>query len=149
MLQLAQRTEAPRSRSVSMSTAVSTVICSEPVMRIPRRGFSGAYLRRIDIKPGISCSATWMALRPHSARLRSLTLKSCEGLPLAALTGGFATFARAGGSLTGGMFVKCIESWLAELFHRALERRGLVGSFPGDAVEIVHFAEVTVIRCLR
>ncbi len=44
MLQLAQRTEAPSSTSVSMSTAVSMVMCSEPVTRTPLRGFCGAVL---------------------------------------------------------------------------------------------------------
>jgi arylamine N-acetyltransferase len=38
MLQEAQRTSAPSSTSVSMSTAVCTVMCSEPVMRAPASG---------------------------------------------------------------------------------------------------------------
>ena len=38
MLQLAQRTSAPSAMSVSMSTAVWTVMCSEPVMRAPASG---------------------------------------------------------------------------------------------------------------
>src|SRR5260221_13954179 len=50
-------------------------------MRTPWRGFSEAYFRRMAIRPGISCSETWMVLRPHSARLRSLTLKSGWPLP--------------------------------------------------------------------
>src|ERR1700679_2058028 len=52
------------------------VMCSEPVMRTPARGFSAAYLRRIDIRPGISCSAIEISLRPQSARERSATLKA-------------------------------------------------------------------------
>ena len=40
MLQLAQRTEAPRSTSVSISTAVWIVMCSDPVTRTPASGFS-------------------------------------------------------------------------------------------------------------
>ena len=44
MLQLAQRTEAPSSTSVSISTAVSIVMCSEPVTRTPFSGFCGAVL---------------------------------------------------------------------------------------------------------
>ena len=44
MLQLAQRTSAPSSTSVSMSTAVWMVMCSEPVMRTPLSGFAGAVL---------------------------------------------------------------------------------------------------------
>src|SRR5579862_4067347 len=50
------------------------VMCSEPVMRTPARGFSTAYLRRIAIRPGISCSAMEISLRPHAARDRSATL---------------------------------------------------------------------------
>ena len=38
MLQLAQRTWAPRATSVSISTAVCTVMCSEPVIRAPASG---------------------------------------------------------------------------------------------------------------
>src|SRR5580693_7295448 len=52
------------------------VMCREPVMRTPARGFSAAYLRRMDIRPGISCSAIEISLRPQSARLRSATLKA-------------------------------------------------------------------------
>jgi len=76
MLQLAQRTLAPRSTSVSMSTAVWMVMCSEPVIRTPANGLEGAYFSRIDIRPGISFSASEISLRPHSARERSRTLKS-------------------------------------------------------------------------
>ena len=39
MLQLTQRTSAPRATSVSMSTAVWMVMCSEPVMRAPASGW--------------------------------------------------------------------------------------------------------------
>src|SRR5580658_6529289 len=52
------------------------VMWSEPVMRTPARGFSAAYLRRMDIRPGISCSAIEISLRPQSARERSATLKA-------------------------------------------------------------------------
>ena len=44
MLQLAQRTSAPSSTSVSMSTAVWMVMCSEPEMRAP-----GERLRRAEL----------------------------------------------------------------------------------------------------
>src|SRR6266567_4428088 len=76
MLQLAQRTEAPRSVIVSMSTAVWMVMWSEPVTRTPASGFSVAYFRRMAIRPGISYSAMEISLRPQSARERSATLKS-------------------------------------------------------------------------
>jgi len=42
MLQEAQRTSAPRATRVSISTAVCTVMCSEPMMRAPcTPAFSG------------------------------------------------------------------------------------------------------------
>src|SRR6202789_1339386 len=74
ILQLAQRTLAPSSTRVSISTAVWMVMCREPVMRTPASGLSLAYLRRMDINPGISCSAMEISLRPQSARERSATL---------------------------------------------------------------------------
>ena len=49
-------------------------MCSEPVMRTPASGFSAAYLLRIAISPGISCSAMTISLRPQSARPMSATL---------------------------------------------------------------------------
>ena len=64
MLQEAQRTSAPRETSVSISTAVWIVMCSEPVMRAPLSGCASAYSRRVAIRPGISCSASWISLRP-------------------------------------------------------------------------------------
>src|SRR5712692_9452929 len=80
MLHEAHRTRAPRATSVSMSTAVCTVMCSDPVMRAPARGWAAAYSRRTAIRPGISCSARWISLRPNAARDRSATLKSCDWL---------------------------------------------------------------------
>ena len=41
ILQLAQRTEAPKAARLSMSTAVSTVMCNEPVMRTPWQRLGG------------------------------------------------------------------------------------------------------------
>ncbi len=69
----AQRTSAPSSRSVSMRTAVWMVMCSEPMTRAPASGFVGPYFRRVDIRPGISCSARSISFRPKSARPRSFT----------------------------------------------------------------------------
>ena len=57
MLQLHQRTSAPSAVSVSISTAVWIVMCSEPVMRAPLSGCASAYSARVCIRPGISCSA--------------------------------------------------------------------------------------------
>src|SRR5437588_876595 len=76
MLQLAQRTSAPSATSVSISTAVCTVMCSDPVMRAPVSGWDGPYSARIAIRPGISCSASVISLRPKPASARSATLKS-------------------------------------------------------------------------
>src|SRR5260370_1406344 len=76
MLQLAQRTVAPRSTRVSMRTAVWMVMCSEPVTRTPASGLSLAYLRRMAIRPGISCSGMVISLRPQSASCMSATLYS-------------------------------------------------------------------------
>lgn len=44
MLQEAQRTWAPRATRVSISTAVCTVMCSEPVMRAPHERLRGGVL---------------------------------------------------------------------------------------------------------
>ena len=74
MLQLAQRTRAPSAVRVSMSTAVCTVMWSDPVTRAPANGWLAAYSARIAIRPGISCSASTISLRPNSARDRSATL---------------------------------------------------------------------------
>ena len=76
MLQLAQRTSAPRATKVSMSTAVWMVMCSEPVILAPRNGCSAPCSARMAMRPGISCSASSISLRPNSARDRSATLKS-------------------------------------------------------------------------
>src|SRR4029079_17601953 len=76
MLQLAQRTSAPSSVNVSINTAVWIVMCSEPEMRAPARGLVGPYSLRIAIKPGISCSARIISLRPNGASEISATRKS-------------------------------------------------------------------------
>src|SRR2546423_1189130 len=98
MLHEAQRTDAPNSMSVSMSTAVSIVMCSDPVTRTPFNGLCGPYLARMAMSPGISCSATEISFRPSSARERSLTWKSW---PTAALLGvAFGDLVCVGGDLT-------------------------------------------------
>ena len=73
MLQLAHRTSAPSAVSVSISTAVWIVMCSEPVILAPRSGWVSAYSARTAISPGISCSASWISLRPKAASDRSAT----------------------------------------------------------------------------
>src|SRR5260370_10407899 len=74
LLQLANRPWAPSATSVSISTAVCTVRCGEPVMRGPGSGWVRAYSARTAIRPGISCSARVISLRPNSASERSATL---------------------------------------------------------------------------
>src|SRR5487761_1819976 len=74
MLQLAQRTCAPSAVSVSISTAVWIVMCSEPVILAPLRGCAVAYSARTAIRPGISCSASCISLRPKPASEMSATL---------------------------------------------------------------------------
>jgi hypothetical protein len=54
MLHDAQRTCAPSAVSVSISTAVWIVMCSEPVMRAPLSGCDGPNSARSAIRPGIS-----------------------------------------------------------------------------------------------
>ena len=74
MLHDAQRTSAPSATRVSMSTAVCTVMCSEPAMRAPASGWVGPNSARSAIRPGISCSASRIWWRPASASDRSRTL---------------------------------------------------------------------------
>ena len=74
MLHDDQRTVAPRSISVSISTAVWIVMCRQPTMRAPRSGFGAPNSSRNAINPGISVSAIAISLRPHSASPISATL---------------------------------------------------------------------------
>src|SRR5215208_1132430 len=76
MLQETQRTSAPSAVSVSISTAVWIVIWSEPMIFAPASGCDAANSSRVFIRPGISCSARRISLRPYSASARSATLKS-------------------------------------------------------------------------
>ena len=43
-------------------------MCSEPMMRAPFSGWASAYSARVCIRPGISCSASSISLRPKAAR---------------------------------------------------------------------------------
>ena len=51
-----------------MSTAVWMVMCSEPMIRAPARGWASANSARVAMRPGISCSASWISLRPKPAQ---------------------------------------------------------------------------------
>ena len=73
MLHEAQRSSAPSAASVSMSTAVWIVMCSEPAMRAPASGFDFANSARTDMRPGISVSAIAISRRPKSAWPMSAT----------------------------------------------------------------------------
>ncbi len=59
--------------SVSISTAVCTVMCSEPLMRAPASGWASPYSARSAIRPGISTSARLISRRPKSASDGSAT----------------------------------------------------------------------------
>ena len=74
MLHDTQRTSAPSAVSVSISTAVWMVMCSEPAMRAPFKGCFEPYSSRVAISPGISVSASEISLRPKSASEMSLTM---------------------------------------------------------------------------
>src|SRR6201997_5679004 len=80
MLQDAQRISAPRAIKVSISTAVWIVMCREPAILAPLRGFWLPYSSRVAIKPGISTSAMAISLRPQSAKLMSLMAQSLVGV---------------------------------------------------------------------
>ena len=64
MLHEHQRTSAPSATSVSIRTAVCTVMWSEPVMRAPLSGCAAPNSSRRAMRPGISCSASSISLRP-------------------------------------------------------------------------------------
>jgi hypothetical protein len=73
MLHEAQRTSAPSAASVSISTAVWMVMCSDPAMRAPRSGCAARNSSRIAIRPGISVSAMAISVRPQLASPISFT----------------------------------------------------------------------------
>src|ERR1700674_5063764 len=87
MLQDTQRTSAPSSASVSISTAVWMVMCRLPMMRAPASGFLAPCCFRSAIRPGISCSARRISLRPNSACERSFTLYGSRPAAFAAANG--------------------------------------------------------------
>ena len=70
------RPSAPRrrARSGSRSAPRSARSLQEPMTRAPFSGCWAAYSSRIAIRPGISCSASVISLRPNSASEMSATL---------------------------------------------------------------------------
>ena len=83
MLQLAQRTSAPSSTSVSMSTAVWMVMCSEPVMRTPLSGFAGAVFLADGHQAGHFVLGDGDFLAAPFGEREVRTLKSCLGCAVA------------------------------------------------------------------
>jgi len=78
MLHEAQRTSAPSACSVSMSTAVWMVMCSDPAMRAPFSGLVSEYSSRIAISAGISDSAIAISRRPQPASAASAMAQSAS-----------------------------------------------------------------------
>ena len=74
MLQELQVTSAPRAWRVSISTAVWMVMCKQPAIRAPFKGWDSPYSSRKLIKPGISASASSISFLPQSASVISFTL---------------------------------------------------------------------------
>lgn len=64
-------TSAPSSFKVSIRTAVWIVMCKQPAILAPFKGFSPPNCFRRLIKPGISFSAKEISLRPQSANFKS------------------------------------------------------------------------------
>src|SRR5438045_85013 len=62
-------------------------MCRLPMIRVPASGFRLAYSLRMDISPGISCSARRISLRPNSASERSFTLYGSRPAAFAASNG--------------------------------------------------------------
>ena len=49
-------------------------MCKEPMILTPASGLDGPYFSRVAMRPGISCSAIEISLRPNSANVISATL---------------------------------------------------------------------------
>src|SRR5580704_4339738 len=98
------------------------VMWSDPAMRAPRSGWAAANSRRMAMSPGISVSAIWISLRPHSARLRSFTWDSVVTLIAAFMIDSFA--AVSGGARRcelGGENIRFVDTFPGELLFLAAE----------------------------
>jgi hypothetical protein len=62
-------------------------MCSEPITRAPASGLLLPCCVRSAIRPGISCSASRISLRPNSASDRSFTLNGSRPIAVAAANG--------------------------------------------------------------
>src|SRR5713226_2907707 len=129
MLHEAQRTLAPSAFSVSISTAVWIVMCSDPAIRAPRSGWIAAYSSRIAMRPGISVSAMAISFRPQSASEKLATLKSVSLLDCGAALISRPPFFRK--KFASAVAVSILRAWLAwrpvatllgegELYRRAV-----------------------------
>src|SRR2546429_130734 len=134
MLHEAQRTSAPRSISVSISTAVCTVMWSEPVMRAPPSGLVAAYRARSAMSPGISCSARRISRRPSSASARSFTLKRGRAVRAGATDVSFVVVLIGPSSAPGGAPEPGGRAQVADA----------VGALPGEVRSLGDAPEVTV-----
>src|SRR5947207_2233802 len=134
MLHEAQRTSAPRSISVSISTAVCTVMWSEPVMRAPPSGLVAAYRARSAMSPGISCSARRISRRPSSASARSFTLKRGRAVRAGATDVSFVVVLIGPSSAPGGAPEPGGRAQVADA----------VGALPGEVRSLGNAPEVTV-----
>src|SRR3569623_647678 len=95
MLHDVQVTSAPSATSVSISTAVSIVMCRQPATRAPFRGFLAPNSSRRAIRPGVSFSAIRIFFRPSSARDRSFSLYAGNSVRLSIVLSLFRSFRRA------------------------------------------------------
>lgn len=70
-------------QTMSLQTIeVFILMCKHPAIRAPFSGCSCAYFSLVITRPGISCSASSISLRPKAARLMSATLNFCAGSPI-------------------------------------------------------------------
>src|SRR4051812_1933958 len=69
------------------------VMCNEPMIFAPLSGNLPLYSSRVAMRPGISCSARRISLRPHSASERSATLKGGRAVELVLLVSGLVAVA--------------------------------------------------------
>lgn len=58
----------------SRGVQLNILMCRQPAIRAPFKGWSSAYFLRVSMRPGISFSASSISRRPKAARLRSATL---------------------------------------------------------------------------
>src|SRR5436309_3985868 len=113
------------------------VICRQPAMRAPFRGWDRPYSARIAISPGISASARRISFRPHSARLKSFTLKGRLKLMLERVIVDISFFFKCGEGknywgikvLGIGVFRRNLELGIGRDFSSEKELKGFAEGF--------------------